>query len=140
MEGDKIKMIRKIVIQAGFVLLLAFIVWDAYLAMKHLKQVQQIATVTGESSIFQTKLSTVFKDVIDMETSQRGYLLTDDVSYLPPYTDAKNKIAADLAALRPLFGNRPSEQAQESQLETLVQSKQAEMERTISLRQHGYRR
>jgi CHASE3 domain sensor protein len=76
-----------------------------------------------------------------MESGQRGYLLTDDPAYLQPYTDAKNKITADFAALRPLFANRAqSERSLESQLESLAGSKQDEMERTISLRQQGYRR
>ena len=134
-------MIRKIAIQTGFFLLLALVVWNAYLAVNHLKQVQKIAAVSVESSAFQAKLSAVLQDVIDMETGQRGYLLTDDPAYLQPYTDAKNKIAADFAALRPLFANRAqSEQSLESQLESLAQSKQGEIERTISLRQQGYRK
>jgi len=134
-------MIRKIAIQIGFLLLLAFIVWNAYLAMNHLKTVQRIASVSVESSTFQAKLSAVFQDLMDMETGQRGYLLTDNADYLQPYTEAKNRIAADFAALRPLFANRAqSQQSLESQLEALAGSKQAEMERTISLRQQGYRK
>src|ERR1051325_4696750 len=134
-------MIRKIAIQTGFLLLLAFIVWNAYLTMNHLKTVQRIASVSVESSTFQTKLSAVFQEVMDMETGQRGYLLTDDGAYLQTYTDAKNRITTDFAALHEVFANRPqSEQSLESQLESLAQSKQDEMERTISLRQQGYRR
>lgn len=135
------QMIRKIAIQIGFFILLALIVWNAYLAVNHLRRVQQIAAVNVESSAFQAKLSAVLKDVLDMETGQRGYLLTDNLSYLQPYTDAKNRIATDFAALRPLFANRvQSEQSLESQLESFAESKQAEMEHTISLRQQGYRR
>jgi CHASE3 domain sensor protein len=75
-----------------------------------------------------------------METGQRGFLLTGDPSYLRPYTAAKDKIAADFAALRAGLADRAeSERAQESQLESLANSKQAEMEHTITLRQQGYR-
>jgi tRNA/tmRNA/rRNA uracil-C5-methylase (TrmA/RlmC/RlmD family) len=59
---------------------------------------------------------------------------------LQPYTDAKNAIATHLANLRSALANRPqSEQALETQLESLAASKQAEIERTIALRQQGYR-
>lgn len=134
-------MIRKIAIQTGFFILLALVVWNSYLAVNHLQQIQKITAVSVESSAFQAKLSAVSQDVIDMETGQRGYLLTDNVDYLQPYNDAKNKIATDFAALRSLFANRAqSEQSLESQLESLAGSKQAEMERTISLRQQGYRK
>jgi CHASE3 domain sensor protein len=134
-------MIRKIGIQIGFLLMLVLLIWNAYLAATHLKQVQKIATVSVASSAFQAKLSAVLQDVIDMETGQRGYLLTDNADYLQPYNDAKNKITNDFAALRPLFTNRAQdEQSQESQLESLAQSKQDEIGRTISLRQQGYRK
>jgi hypothetical protein len=59
---------------------------------------------------------------------------------LPPYTDAKGRIGTDFAGLRVALANRgESERFQESQLESLATSKQAEMERSISLRQQGYR-
>jgi len=75
-----------------------------------------------------------------METGQRGYLLTGEPLYLQPYSDARSRIATDFAALRLELANRAqSERSQESQLEALATSKQAEMERSISLRQKGYR-
>jgi len=76
-----------------------------------------------------------------METGQRGYLLTGDPSSLAPYTDGKNRIGTAFASLRAGLANRTEqERSIESKLESLAASKQAEMERTISLRQQGYRR
>jgi CHASE3 domain sensor protein len=75
-----------------------------------------------------------------METGQRGYLLTSDQSYLQPYTAAKDRIETDFATLRVKLANRTEgERSLESHLESLVKSKQVEMERTIDLREHGYR-
>ncbi len=134
-------MIRKVAIQLGFFVLLAFILWNAYQTVDHLKQVQKNAAVAVESSAFQAKLSAVLKDVMDMETGQRGYLLTDNADYLQSYTEAKDRITPDLAVLHAGFANRAqSEQAMESQLESLAKSKQDEIEHTISLRQQGYRK
>ncbi len=134
-------MIRKAALQIGVPALLAFIAWNAYLAVNHLKRVQTIAATTVESSAFQAKLAAVLKDVTDMETGQRGYLLTDDPAYLNPYNDAKSRIGTDFADLRAGLANRtPSAQSLESQWESLATSKQAEMKRSISLRQQGYRR
>src|SRR5260221_4328321 len=133
-------MIRKAALQIGVPALLAFIAWNAYLAVNHLKRVQTIAAITVESSAFQAKLAAVLKDLTDMETGQRGYLLTGDPAYLQPYTDAKSSIGTDFADLRAGVANRAeSERSQESQLESLAAEKQAEMERTVSLRQQGYR-
>jgi CHASE3 domain sensor protein len=114
--------------------------WNAYLAVNHLKQMQKNAALTLESSIIQADISGVLKDLTDMETGQRGYLLTEDSSYLQPYTDAKGRIGTDIADLRVGLANRAErERSLESQLESLAKSKQAEMERSISLRQQGYR-
>ncbi len=133
-------MIRKALLQIGAPVLLAFMAWNAYLAVNHLKQMQHIAARTLESSTIQADISSVLKDLTDMETGQRGYLLTGNPSYLQPYTEAKGRIGTDFAGLRAGLANREeSELSQESQLESLASSKQAEMERSITLRQQGYR-
>ena len=57
-----------------------------------------------------------------------------------PYTDGKNRIGTDLSGLRAGLATRTEqERSLESKLEALAASKQTEMERTISLRQQGYR-
>jgi len=134
-------MIRKAALQIGAPALLAFMAWNTYLAVNHLKQMQKIAALTLESSMIQGDISGVLKDLTDMETGQRGYLLTEDSSYLQPYTDAKGRIGTDFSGLRVGLTNRAErERSLESQIESLANSKQAEMERSISLRQQGYRR
>ncbi len=134
-------MIRKAALRVGIPALLAFIAWNAYLAVSHLKRVERSAAVTLESSAIQAEVSGALKDITDMESSQRGYLLTGDPTYLQPYTDAKGRIEMDFVSLRAGLSNRTEhERSLELQLESLAQSKQAEMERSISLRQQGYRR
>ena len=133
-------MIRKAALQIGVPALLAFIGWNAYLAVDHLQRVRKTAALTLESSAIQAKLSGVLKDLTDMETGQRGYLLTGDPAYLQPYTDAKSRIEMDFADLRAGLSNRTQrERSLESQWESLAGSKQTEMEHSINLRQQGYR-
>src|ERR1700674_4791788 len=133
-------MIRKAALQVGAPALLAFIAWNAYLAVNHLKQMQRIAALTLESSMIQADISGILKELTDMKPGQRGFLLTDDPSYLLPYTDAKGRIGTDFAGLRAGLANRAErERSLESELASLADSTQAEMERTISLRQQGYR-
>jgi CHASE3 domain sensor protein len=133
-------MIRKAALQIGVPALLAFMAWNAYLAVNHLKRMQKVAALTLESSAIQADLSAVLKDLTDMETGQRGYLLTEGPTYLQPYTDAKGRIGADFDSLRAGLASRPErEQSLELQLESLAKSKQTEMERSINLRQQGYR-
>jgi CHASE3 domain sensor protein len=133
-------MIRKVALQIGVLALLGFMAWNANLAVNHLRRMQKITALTLESSAIQADLSVVLKDLTDMETGQRGYLLTDDPMYLQPYSDAKGRIGTDFVSLRAGLASRTErEQSLESQLESVGKSKQDEMERAITLRQQGYR-
>ena len=93
-------MIRRAALQIGILVLLAFIVCNAYVSVGYLKRMQNIATLTLDSSAIQAELSGVLKDLTDMETGQRGYLLTDSPEYLQPYNDAKSRIERDFSDLR----------------------------------------
>jgi CHASE3 domain sensor protein len=134
-------MIRKIALRLAVAALLVLMALNAYLAINRLSQIQKSAALTLLSSTIQAKISAVLQDLTDMETGQRGYLLTGNSDYLLPYTEGKNRIGTDFASLRAGLANR-TEQARslELKLESLAASKQAEMERTIGLRQQGYRR
>ena len=131
---------RKAALQIAALSLLALMAFNAYVAVDHLKQTQNHAGLSLESSSVQADIAEVWQNFTDMETGQRGYLLTDDPAYLQPYTEAKNMLATRLANLRSALADRPqSERSLEAQLESLARSKQAEIERTIALRQQGYR-
>ena len=133
-------MIRKIVLRIGVPSLLVLMAFNAYLAVKHLQQMQELEGLSAGHAAIQREISAVLQDFVDMETGQRGYLLTDDTAYLQPYTDAKGRIGTDLAALRVGLADRDErERSMESQLEALAISKQGEVQRTLSLRQQGYR-
>jgi CHASE3 domain sensor protein len=133
-------MLRKATLNIVVPALVALIGWNTYLAVDHLRRVQKVSALTIESSTLQAKLSAVLKDITDMETGQRGFLLTGNAAYLQPYTDAKAKIGTDVVSLRAGLSNRTrTERSLESQLESLAISKQAEMQHSINLRQQGYR-
>ena len=100
LKDGTIKMIRKIALQILAFALLAFIACNAYLGINHIRQTRRNAALTLESSTIQAAISDVLTDFTDMETGQRGYLLTENPSYLRPFTDAKGRIGADLATLR----------------------------------------
>jgi CHASE3 domain sensor protein len=134
-------MIRKLALRLVAATLIAFMAFNAYLAINRLRLIQKSAALTLESSAIQTNISAVLQALTDMETGQRGYLLTGDSDYLLPYTDGKNRIGTSFGSLRAGLANRTEqERSLESKFESLAASKQAEMERTISLRQQGYRR
>jgi CHASE3 domain sensor protein len=133
-------MIRKLALRLAATALLVLMALSAYLAINRPRLIQKSAALTLESSTIQANISGVLQDLTDMETGQRGYLLTEDPAYLLSYTEGKNRIGTDFASLRAGLANRTErERTLESQMESLAGSKQAEMEHTITLRQQGYR-
>ncbi|MEH3087043.1 MAG: CHASE3 domain-containing protein [Xylophilus ampelinus] len=72
--------------------------------------------------------------VLDAETSQRGYLLTGDASYLPPYTLAIESLQATLRELHQLYDHSPRESSQAIALSQAVVRKLSEMDLSIRLR------
>ena len=133
-------MIRKLAMRLAVAALLGLMALNAYLAINRLRQIQKSAALTLKTSMTQANISGILQDLTDLETGQRGYLLTGDPAYLKPYAEGKIRIKTDFASLRSGLANGTErERSLELQLESLAGSKQSEMERTISLRQQGYR-
>ena len=57
-----------------------------------------------------TKLATILSQVEDVETGQRGYLLTGVASFLEPYNAAVPALAQTLQELRALTADNPHQQ------------------------------
>jgi signal transduction histidine kinase len=81
----------------------------------------------------------LIQNLIDAETGQRGYILTQDDSFLAPYDQALSGMNSNLELLSQRVRGRPIKQEQMPELERLVQSKLSEMARTIELVKSGQR-
>ena len=79
----------------------------------------------------------LFSLVQDAETGQRGFLLTNNDSYLEPFYTAQKEIPAAEATLRTLTSDNPAQQSRVSNLYALVQLKLGELSRTIELAKGG---
>ncbi|HEY1811838.1 MAG TPA: response regulator [Kofleriaceae bacterium] len=93
-------------------------------AMNHTKQVEQ-------------QIYLVESDVINAESGQRGFLLTDRDEYLQPFDTARAAVPGDLLVLRQLTLDNPEHQLAVNVLAPLIQAKIEELERTIRLERTG---
>ena len=75
--------------------------------------------------------------LLDAETGQRGYLLTNDDAYLTPYRSALQSVHADLANLQLIVGDNPVQVRRVEMLKPLVALKLTELDRTISMHSSG---
>jgi signal transduction histidine kinase len=73
----------------------------------------------------------------DVETGQRGFLLTNEERYLEPYSTGRTAVEGDTASLRALVVDNPSQQARLDALSDRLRVKMDEVERTIAYRRAG---
>jgi CHASE3 domain sensor protein len=75
--------------------------------------------------------------IVDAETSQRGYLLTDRETYLEPYEISKANVPNQLSALHALTVENPTQQERLKKLDPLVADKLAFVGEIIDMQRNG---
>jgi CHASE3 domain sensor protein len=83
-----------------------------------------------------TAINGLMRSLEDAETGQRGYIITGDETYLEPYRNARDELAGSLSRLHALLGDSASQAESLEGVETLTQSKLAELGRTIDVRRN----
>src|SRR5215470_4929841 len=83
------------------------------------------------------ELSSVLRLVIDAETGQRGYLITDDPVYLQPYQEATSQIDARLARLDSLTKASVPQRKKMYELRRVEKEELAILQQTIQLDKEG---
>ncbi len=75
--------------------------------------------------------------LVDAETAQRGYLLTLDPQFLPPFESATARVDTTYAQLLAQVENSPDQQSAIAALEPLIDGKTGEMAETVELARQG---
>jgi len=85
-------------------------------------------------------LQAVMQTVLEAESSQRGYVLTADSTYLTPYLAAKERLGPMIVGLRKIAAQaRDDETAGRTNwIAGLADAKFAEMDRTVALTRTGF--
>jgi signal transduction histidine kinase len=103
----------------------------------------QRAADESDSAIASNRLNLrvlrLLSSVQDMETGQRGFLLTGDERYLVPYSRASATLPSEIAAIVPLLQGLGLPQASIDQLKNSLTAKIAELQRTVDLQRAGDR-
>ncbi len=82
-----------------------------------------------------TELSDIEAKLIDLETGQRGFIITGKLNYLEPYNNSLRILENKLSDLRKLISDNVSQVRRIDLLNELVDSKREELNTTIKLRQ-----
>lgn len=84
-----------------------------------------------------TQIRHVLADLLDAETGQRGFLLTNDERYLEPYVRGRNKVHESLRLAQEINPNDDRTQAELARLSLLTERKLEELERTVLAMKRG---
>ena len=79
-------------------------------------------------------ISIIEKEIVDLETGQRGFLLTGKQSYLEPFIESKETIDGKLAEFEELLGDNPKQIEELQKLKHILKQKIDELEETIRLK------
>jgi signal transduction histidine kinase len=105
-------------------------VWLAERSRENAADVQDAQSIRSRTSRLLTLL-------LDAETGQRGFLLTQDPRYLEPYEAARRQIAPDIERLKQLHRSDPEQEKAVDDLSRAVSDRLAELGQTIALTQAG---
>src|SRR5713101_8320092 len=122
-----------LILSVGLLLTLGVVAYTCRAALGYDRlndQVQRTHEVKEE-------LSGVLRLLVDAETGQRGYLITDDPLYLQPYQEASSQIEGRLTRLADLTKNNAVQQQRTVELRRVEQEELAVLRQTVQLDQEG---
>jgi signal transduction histidine kinase len=106
----------------------AFITYYYSIEVNQARQVAIQRYSTIESSI------QLLSDLKDMETGQRGYIITADSDFLEPYHSGKENVKAQLATLGKLIGSTDRQtDLVKKKIITVIKNKSDELEKSIHI-------
>ena len=125
---------RLLALFAGAVLLVALAVLAAFQAFRQIESTSEARKNAYELVV---SADALLAELIDAESSQRGFALTGDEAFLEPYLAVRNGISGHLEALRQVIPSGAARKHLDAMVPT-VAAKLAHMSRVIELRRsHG---
>ncbi|HEY9725450.1 MAG TPA: CHASE3 domain-containing protein [Chroococcales cyanobacterium] len=104
------------------------------IAKANLKETQGRVTHTYE---VQSTLRLIEKDLVDAETGQRGFLVTNAVNYLEPFDSGRKNFQTHIDALKKLVSDNPTQVTRAGAVEQKARQKFSELEESINLKKAG---
>ncbi len=91
----------------------------------------------GKMGVVRTSIQTIWRNLVDAETGERGYLLTGRAEYLKPYSDALVSMRRELDQLALYYAKDPAGLALLRQVEVPTSEKLSELATTLALYRDG---
>ncbi|HET9617939.1 MAG TPA: CHASE3 domain-containing protein [Pseudolabrys sp.] len=125
--------LQPILLGIGFALLVGISAATVYLVDRAATDTRRLTQTLS----VEDKLSNVLLSVRRAESSQRGYLFTDDPKYLAEFYEAEPEARQLVEELRTLTRDHPARQATLDEITRHLEAKFKEMGETVNLNQRG---
>ncbi|SDE12191.1 two-component system, chemotaxis family, sensor kinase CheA [Paenibacillus sp. UNCCL117] len=110
-------------IALGYIALLVCLAVSAFLLINRMSSLQQeLKFITDHDLEVHTLSNRLEKHMLDMETGQRGYVLTGKTSYLEPFNNGKQQWRLEYNSLHELVRDNPSQQQKLEGIRDSIQS------------------
>jgi len=119
----------------GFGSLAAVLLVSGGLAYRNTRRLREDAVSVGHAQEVLGAIQETLTTMVDAETGERGYLVTDDRRYLEPYTAALARVRLNLRRLRELARGDAAQERRVEDLALLVDAKLGEMQEVVELQE-----
>ena len=121
----------------GFGAIVAVLIVAFAAERTNLRNVYDASEWVAHTQAVRAALQEVLAAAVDAETGQRGFIIMGDESYLEPYTRSRDTLAADIARLRTLTADNPTQQGDLEQLQAAATGRFSLIAESIRLRRES---
>jgi CHASE3 domain sensor protein len=121
-------------IVAGFGTALVILILVGVVSFRTMAQNSEDRVWVNHTHLVLEKLDAVLANLLDAETGHRGYIITSEETYLEPYNNAREHIHQNVAELRGLTADNPSQQRTLNHLEPLTSTMLSALQDRIEIR------
>ena len=125
---------RELLVDGGFVLALSILIAIGWISYQSFTAMTEADRQEDRSDMVIQGLDRLRSAVTDVETGQRGFIITGEERYLEPYNSALSQVDSGLATLKRLTRDNPRQEERLRDIEAAVREKLAELKLTVDLR------
>ena len=126
--------VERMVVNAGSLLSLALLAGVGWQIHRNLETATKANLWETHTYLVIQELDRLLSTTVDVETGQRGFIITGQERYLEPYNQARSQVENHMAMLKRLTQDHPPQQQTLARLEPVIREKLAELKETIELR------
>ncbi len=124
-------------VMGGFGVILVLTAIGSFISKSATDSLVDSVTLLNHTYSVKFYLKEIEKNLVDAETGQRGFIITNKSDYLQPYNNAINKVKDNIKELTNKVSDNEKQTQNLDNLENSVQEKFQELAETITLKQSG---